>query len=59
MMDDINDPDKNAKDPTGNTMDEDIALFYIALDMLIEYYHKCQQPRKEGLQVFRNQFHLK
>ena len=97
MMDDINDPDKNAKDPTGTTMDEDIALFYIALDMLIEYYHKCQQPRKancfkmliegynkqeiaeqitpelrksrsyefiqqtqkEGLQVFRNQFHLK
>lgn len=46
MMDDINDPDKNAKDPTGTTMDEDLALFYIALDMLIEYYHKCQQPRK-------------
>lgn len=46
MMDDINDPDKNAKDPTGTTASEDLALFYIVLDMLIEYYDKCQQPRK-------------
>lgn len=96
MMDDINDPDKNAKDPTSTTANEDLALFYMALDMLIEYYDKCQQPRKsncirmlsegyskqeiaeqvtpklkksrayefiqqtqkEGLQLFRNQFHL-
>lgn len=48
MMDDINDPDKNAKDPTGTTMNEDLALFYMALDMLIEYYNKCQQPRKSN-----------
>lgn len=96
MMNDINAPDKNAKDPTGTTANEDLALFYMALDMLIEYYDKCQQPRKsscirmlsegyskqeiaeqvtpelkksrayefiqqtqkEGLQLFRNQFHL-
>lgn len=97
MMEDIDDPDKNAKDPTGTTTNENLALFYMALDMLIEYYDKCQQPRKsdcfkmliegynkqeiaeqitpelkksrayefiqqtqkEGLQLFRNQFHLK
>lgn len=97
MIDDINDPDKNAKDPTGKTASEDLALLYMALDMLIVYYDKCQQSRKsscikmlsegyskqeiaekvtpelkksrayefiqqtqkEGLQLFRNQFHLK
>ena len=48
MMDDINDPDKNAKDPTGTTLNEDLALFYMALDMLIEYYNKCHQPRKSN-----------
>lgn len=48
MMDDINDPDKNAKDPTGTTATEDLELFYMALDMLIEYYDKCQQPRKSN-----------
>lgn len=48
MMDDINDPDKNVKDPTGTTMNEDLSLFYMALDMLIEYYNKCQQPRKSN-----------
>lgn len=48
MMDDINDPDKNATDPTGTTANEDLEFFYMALDMLIEYYDKCQQPRKSS-----------
>lgn len=97
IMEDIHDPDKNAKDPTGSSTNEDLAFFYLALDMLIKYYDNCQQPRKsncfrmliegynkqeiaeqltpdlkksrayefiqqtqkEGLQLFRNQFHLK
>jgi hypothetical protein len=48
MMDDINDPDKSGKDPTGTTVNEDLALLYMALDMLIAYYDKCQQPRKSS-----------
>lgn len=48
MMDDINNPDKNAKDPTGTTANEDHALFYMTLDMLIEYYNKFQQARKSN-----------
>ncbi len=48
MLDDINDPDKNATDPTGTTANEDLEFFYMALDMLIEYYDKCQQPHKSS-----------